>query len=1161
MGPVRAWCSEGERIDLGSTGQRAVLGLLALHGGQGMSRAELIDALWGRRPPATAVNILQTRVKHLRRQLEPGRAPRAASGVLPRTGDGYTLLMDSDLTRFRELAPSSDALSVRRALQLWHGAPLSDIPALAGHPTIRAVARERHAVVIRYGEMMIARGAAADVLPMLAEAAADQPLDEAVHARLIRAYQATGRRAEAFAVFHAIRKRLAHELGSTPGRDLTAANEDILRGCPPGFPVTAASPASRPVPADAPEFGRSADGIRIQALGPLRLWRHGRVLDLGSGGVRALLGILALDCGQPTSRADIAEALWHEEPPPSATNVIQAYVRKLRRLLEPDRHAHGHSSLVPRSGDGYTLLVSDVDVPHFRMLLEGGGTERLGAALRLWQGPPVADVPALAGHKKVLALTEQRRAAVARYGEVMIRSGSSAEVIGMLEDEASGRPLDEAALARLIRAYRAAGRSAQAFDAYRTARQRLADELGVDPGPELIAARPSERAVPAQLPAGVRGFVGRGAELSELDNVLALHGADGVVCLVSGSAGVGKTAFAVRAGHRRQRFPGGQLYIDMRGFDSRKPLAAGDALVRLLGALGVTGRDVPADTAGRGRWLRQEITGKGVLLVVDNVSAAGQVLPLLPCPRSCAIVVTSRDTLPELTTHCHVELGPLSRAEALTLLTNVVGERARAEPEAAAALVEQCARLPLALRVAAELVVSRTVVPLSGLVKELADRDRRLELFDDSGDHRTAVGEVFSWSYRHLSDAAARAFRLLALHPGLDTDTSAAAALFGTGTSEARRLLETLARAHLVHATGADRWGMHDLLRAFGSALGNDDQEALGRLFDHYVETAAGMAVDLESTASRTWLDAELPNLTTICVYTPPRQTVRLATALYRYLDGGRYAEAQTIHAQAVQAALRLNDLSAQAHAVTNLGSVHWHSGRYGEAAQHYRRALRMYLAASNRAGAARALTRLGNVEEQTGQYQHAATHHAQALAHARAAKHVSAEARALTNLGIVSERLDELDTAADLHEQALDVFVSLGDWVGEAVARTRLGMIAMRTGAYERAMRQHERALAIARDSGHLRGEAHSLINIGDVHLARNFYARAATHYSDALALCELTGHEYGRATALNGLGDAFDRTGRRTEARRNYTAALAVAVKIGDVDEQGRAHAGLAR
>lgn len=461
--------------------------------------------------------------------------------------------------------------------------------------------------------------------------------------------------------------------------------------------------------------------LRIQVLGPLRVWRDGRPVRPGPAGVQALLGVLALNAGQPTSRAEITETLWRDRPPPTASNVIQTYVRRLRRILEPDRRAYGSSTLVPRISDGYALLVSDVDALRFRKLVTRDDADGLRAALRLWKGVPLTGIPALARHRSVQALVEQHRAALARYGELMIEAGTATEAIGMLEDAAADHQVDEAAYARLIRAYRSLGRVTDALRAYRVARHRLAAELGVDPGPELTAATTTLRTIPAQLPADVRGFVGRTTELSEIDTALAANGA---VFVIAGSAGVGKTAFAVRFGHRAgSRFPGGQLYIDLRGYDSARPLSAGYALVRLLGALGVLGADVPADTAARAKLLRAELTGRNVLLLLDNVNSADQVRPFLPCPPSCAIVVTSRDPLPTLDAHYRTELGALTRVEALALLTSMIGARVTAEPRAADVLVDQCARLPLALRVAAELVTSRPRIPLSALLTHLTSAE------------------------------------------------------------------------------------------------------------------------------------------------------------------------------------------------------------------------------------------------------------------------------------------------------------------------------------------------------------------------------------------------------------------------------------------------------
>jgi tetratricopeptide (TPR) repeat protein len=315
-------------------------------------------------------------------------------------------------------------------------------------------------------------------------------------------------------------------------------------------------------------------------------------------------------------------------------------------------------------------------------------------------------------------------------------------------------------------------------------------------------------------------------------------------------------------------------------------------------------------------------------------------------------------------------------------------------------LAGQCARLPLALRVAAELAVTRQATRLAGLVAELAGEQRRLELLDACGDPRTAVRGVFSWSYRHLPAEAARAFRLLGPHPGPDLDPYAAAALTDTSREQAHHLLDLLARAHLIAPTSPDRYAMHDLLRAYATHLATDEdteaqrQAALTRLFDHYLATAAAAMDTLypfeqhrrpripppdtptppvaEEATARDWLDSERATLTATCAHTAsqgwPGHTIRLASTLHHYLDtGGHYPEAVAVHTHALHAAHHIGDHSAKAHMLTNLGIVHWRQGRYDEAAEHYQRALALFREIGDPSGEARPLTNLGIVYEGRG--------------------------------------------------------------------------------------------------------------------------------------------------------------------------------------------------
>ena len=311
-------------------------------------------------------------------------------------------------------------------------------------------------------------------------------------------------------------------------------------------------------------------------------------------------------------------------------------------------------------------------------------------------------------------------------------------------------------------------------------------------------------------------FTGRSAELAWLDASMpvALRSAVNgpvVISAVSGSAGAGKTALALRWAHRAaEHFPDGQLYVNLRGYDLEQPVSAPEALAGFLRALGVASRDIPAQEAERAARYRSLLAGRRMLVVLDNAATEAQVRPLLPGKAGVMVLVTSRDSLPGLVARDgarRLELDVLPAADAVALLSALIGDRVDADPGAARTLAEQCARLPLALRVAAELAAARPQIPLATLTAELAGEEGRLDLLDAGGDQRAAVTSVFSWSYCQLPLAAARMFRMLGLHPSPSFDCFAAAALSGTGLDEATRLLADLVRAHLIQRVGSQHFG------------------------------------------------------------------------------------------------------------------------------------------------------------------------------------------------------------------------------------------------------------------------------------------------------------------------------------------------------------------
>jgi tetratricopeptide (TPR) repeat protein len=718
---------------------------------------------------------------------------------------------------------------------------------------------------------------------------------------------------------------------------------------------------------------------------------------------------------------------------------------------------------------------------------------------------------------------------------------------------------------------------------------------------------PGRARAPRRLPLDAPGFTGRRAELAELDRLLGsrpARGTEGGPALVAlcGIAGVGKTALAVRWARRvTERFPDGQLYVDLRGYDPERALAPADAVAQLLRDLGLTGREIPADFGARVARYRAEVAGRRMLVLIDNAATVDQVRPLLPGTQSCVTLVTSRDPLAGLVARDgarRLRLDLLPLPESVDLLGALLGTRSAADPVATEALATQCARLPLALCIAAEVAVSRAAVPLARLVAELAGQRRRLALLDPAAEVRSAVHAVFSWSYQYLPAGAARAFRRLGLHPGPDVDTYAAAALLGTPLVTAERLLAALARARLLYPVGdpvggTDRYGMHDLLRGYAADLANpQDTEAerriaLGRLADHYLAAAtaavdalhpadphrrprprpAGPLPPMQSPGTgRAWLDTERVNLLAVAASAielgRPASTIRLAAVLFRYLDsGGYHDDALTLHDLARLAAQRQGDKAAEAHALNNLGTACWRQGGHRRAEEHYRHALELFQQLDDKYGEARTLGNLATVLWRQGGHRRAEEHYLRALELFRELGDRYGEARTLGNLGTVLWRHGGLRRAEEHYLQALELFRELGDRPGEADALTNLGAIYWRQHRYRHAEEYHQQALRLFRELGDRATEAEALTNLGLVYRRQGRFQQAEEHHQQAVSCYRELGDRAGEADALNGLAEAAQAAGRPALALARHHAALRVATGTGNRYEQARAHVGLGR
>jgi tetratricopeptide (TPR) repeat protein len=613
--------------------------------------------------------------------------------------------------------------------------------------------------------------------------------------------------------------------------------------------------------------------------------------------------------------------------------------------------------------------------------------------------------------------------------------------------------------------------------------------------------------------------------------------------VVSGTAGVGKNTLAVRwANGVAAAFPDGQLYVNLRGFDpAGQAVPPTEVLHGFLQALGVPAKEIPAALDERAALYRTVLAGRRTLIVLDNAGDEDHVRPLLPGAPGALVLVTSRDRLTGLVVAEGARPIPLdlpSVAEARQILAQRLGaERVAAEPDAVDAIIARCARLPLALAVAAAHPAADPAFTLGGLADQLGRGGSALDSFP-GGDPATDVRLVFARSYRALSEPAARLFRLLGVCPTAPHLTLAgAASLAGRSTTETRRLLAELTRMHLLTGLARDRYGCHDLLRAFATELTSgldraaDRSAALHRLLEHYLHTAFAAGLQLrpgnppvilpaapsgvsagrpaDIGAATTWFTDELSALLAAVRLTPPAPDWRpwqLACGLIPFLDQqGRWDDyAASFHA-GFAAAERAGDTLGQAHAQFYLGRVHVKMNRLAEAREHLERAIHLFGVIGDASGQAGAYLDAAHVAELEGRDRDSMRQCERALVLNRAAGDRAGEAYTLSNLGYLHLKLGDLDRALELNEQGLAMHRDNGDHRGQADTLNHLGRVHFRRGDSRRGADSYGGAIAIYQRFGFRRYEADSLTLLGDdlaaagdLDAARGAWQRAKTLLDD---------------------------------------------------------------
>lgn len=932
-------------------------------------------------------------------------------------------------------------------------------------------------------------------------------------------------------------------------------------------------------------------------LGPVRVWRGDEELILGSPQQRVVLAALLLRRRRVVTTTEIVHAVWGEDPPTAALPVLRTYVSRLRKVLEPDRFSDGSRAVLLSATDGYLVRVPEdaVDLGLFERRVADAtklrATGELAAASQLlhdaldgWQETPLAGLTGPLVEAERSRLNEARLTTLETGFDIDVQLGRHDTVISELRALTHQHPLRERLCQLLMIALYRSGRQAEALACYRKTRSTLVAELGIEPGPSLrelhhkiltadasldfaprplrtVAPAPAPAAAPAvpatpaaapptasvnrpaQLPADLATFSGRRAELEEARDLLPKDGDDSekmTISVVSGMAGIGKTTFAVHLAHEiADRFPDGQLFINLRGFDATGSIMTPEEAVRIfLDALGVPPQRIPAQPEAQALLFRTLLARRRMLILLDNARDAEHVRPLLPGSAGCLVIVTSRNQLTSLIAGegaRPLTLHQLTHADAHDVLRLRLGtKRLTAQPVAADEIVALCARLPLALAVVAARAAINPGFPLSAIADELYDSQGSLDAFE-SGDLNTDVRTVFSWSYDALSAPASRLFRLLGLHTGPDVSAAGAAALAGLPPRQTRALLAELSQAHLLIERLPGRYTVHDLLRVYASERVTVDEplaeqdRAVERLLSWYLHTVDAAYLLLAPHRRRVrldpapcgchplsfsthdealhWCEIERPNLVAAVhqAATSGRADIawRLAAGLWGffYLRNHLHDWLDTSRT-ALAAARAANDREGEAQCLGDAAGALTQLRRFDESIEHYRQEMDLRRELGDTYGRMHAVANMGNVHLNNGRLDKAVEYSRRGLVMFQLSGYAWGEAISLANLGDAYQRLGRFDEAKDCLEKSLTVLRTIGNrWV-EGVVLDTLGTVDQRLRRYDEAVEHYDQALEAHRDVANAWGEGYTLSNLGDLQLATGDAESARDSWQRALAV-----------------------------------------------------------
>ncbi|MGW0337648.1 BTAD domain-containing putative transcriptional regulator [Streptomyces sp. NPDC003011] len=919
--------------------------------------------------------------------------------------------------------------------------------------------------------------------------------------------------------------------------------------------------------------------VAFRILGPLDIRADGRPVVLTGARQRTIMSMLLLSPNRIVSVDALADAVWHGNPPPTARNQIAICVSALRKALKT---AAGVQDVLVTSHPGYMLFAGEhrIDAVEFEEQVAAGraasrsgrpeeACARFAEALALWRGPALEGITSPPVEVATARLAEMRFGVYGEYMGLRLERGEHHEVIGELAAFVREHPLREQAMAHLMLAQYRSGRRAEALETYREGRLLLAEELGIDPGPalrelheEILAdspklGRPVEPAAPApaavvsQLPASVASFTGRHAELAAVDRLLDHLGGTALpVGSITGIGGVGKTALAVHWAHQTVgRFPDGQLYADLRGYDEEAPRPPGAVLDRFLRALGVPGADIPADQNERAALFRSVLDGRRVLIVLDNARSFQQIHLLLPAGGRCCVLVTSRDPMGGALAGDYafvpLHLDALEQDESIALLSRVTGDgRLAADPVAAARLSALCDRLPLALRIAAARLAAKPHWSVRTLVARLEDQRRRL---DELSPDERGVRAGLRLSYRDLPAATARMFRLLGSLNVPDFASWAGGALLDLDPLDAEDLIEELVDAQLLvpfsSATGHVRYRFQGLPRLFARevSLAEDPEDerraALRRVAGSWLALAAEVHRRLYG-GDYTLVHGPAP-LRPL----PGHLTEDLLADAMEWLESERASLVGLVDQ------LAREDESAYAWDLAVTGVTLFQSRNYLEDWRHCcEAALAAARRAGDRLGEAVMLHSLGTLEIVRWEHGTAEGHLTSALRLFDEEGEEKGRALVLRNLALCERHRGDLAAAHDLGQGSLELFRRVGDRYAEAHVLGLLAQIELERGHLAASLGLSFEAVERSRELGTVRGEAQSTVRLAEALIHQGDGERAEAACRRALDLVRGTGDRRGETHALRALGEALWCQDRLDEAATVLEEALAAAGEVPD-------------